>query len=63
MEGVKIIKCSCAHEYQDEMHGAQMRVHNVSPKGIAKCTVCGSEKSSTASVSLSTATKAKAVKS
>lgn len=39
-EGVRIIKCTCQHEYQDLIYGKFMRVHNVSSTGGAACTVC-----------------------
>ena len=41
----KIMACSCKHEYQDQIHGKGMRVHNPAskkPVGITwRCTVCG----------------------
>lgn len=50
---VRIISCSCKHEYQDKKYGVGMRVHNEAPK-VGKdasgkvtgfrCTVCGSPK-------------------
>ncbi len=63
MEGTKIIKCTCPHCYQDSIHGVQMRVHNISPKGEAKCTVCGMVKKVSAPVTLSADKKVKAAKS
>lgn len=39
-EGTIIMKCNCEHEFQDEVYGKGMRVHNVSPSGKAACTVC-----------------------
>lgn len=45
MEGTKLIKCTCLHKDQDDMYGEQIRVHNINPKGDAKCTVCGSVRS------------------
>jgi hypothetical protein len=46
----KKLRCSCAHEYQDEKYGAGIRVHNYGEKksvggnaGYA-CTVCGNVK-------------------
>lgn len=39
-EGVRIIKCTCEHEFQDQLYGKGMRVHNVTKDGFAACTVC-----------------------
>lgn len=46
-----IMKCTCKHEGQDELHGKGMRVWNKTTKGKAassadvwRCTVCRSEK-------------------
>lgn len=50
---VKILGCSCKHEYQDRKYGVGMRVHNPAPKigkdGAGKvtgfrCTVCANAK-------------------
>ena len=45
-----LAKCTCKHEYQDEIFGKGVRFHNLapSPKGNTKakfmrCTVCGKE--------------------
>lgn len=49
MKTVEILKCNCKHEYQDQVYGTNMRVHN---RGVVKgtkenpyaeytCTVCG----------------------
>ena len=45
----KILKCTCQHEYQDEIYGKGNRVHNPlktsqheQPK--YRCTVCKQEK-------------------
>jgi len=40
-----ILKCTCDHKFQDEQHGAQMRVFNrIPPKPPVpeqwRCTVC-----------------------
>lgn len=35
-----ILLCSCKHEYQDKLYGANHRVHNQCAKGH-RCTVCG----------------------
>lgn len=35
-----IVKCACRHQFQDEVYGAGMRVHNPCNKG-SRCTVCG----------------------
>jgi hypothetical protein len=40
-------KCICTHNFQDDMYGQGMRVHNRSQKKDSKvttCTVCGSQK-------------------
>ena len=39
-EGVRILKCTCVHEFQDQQYGKQMRVHNITSNGEAACTVC-----------------------
>lgn len=39
-EGVRIMRCTCTHEFQDQVYGKGMRVHNVSKTGYAACTVC-----------------------
>lgn len=41
--GVKIIRCSCAHKFQDQRYGKQMRLHNKNEKGFS-CTVCKGDK-------------------
>lgn len=38
----KIMKCKCAHEGQDKLHGKGMRVFNPCAKGH-RCTVCGTQ--------------------
>ena len=45
MSGTTRVKCSCVHEVQDQMYGAQMRVANATEKQNDKqrevrCTVC-----------------------
>lgn len=45
----KVLWCTCAHAYQDERYGAQMRVHNAlksdSKSGQTwRCTVCSRER-------------------
>ena len=43
--GVKIIKCHCDHEHQDERYGKKMRVHNKKAESKGwRCTVCTDEK-------------------
>ena len=47
---MKVLPCSCLHEYQDKCYGRQMRIHNQAPKkpdnnGGWTCTVCGKTKS------------------
>lgn len=42
----KLLLCSCQHEYQDEMYGKKVRVHNWADfahnkSGGWRCTVCG----------------------
>jgi len=41
-----IIKCGCAHEAQDRIHGSGKRVHNQCPGTPPKyrCTVCQTTK-------------------
>lgn len=46
MAECKIMKCSCQHEFQDQMYGKGMRVWNPTGKGSNQgdgyvCTVCG----------------------
>lgn len=45
-----ILKCSCAHEGQDRLHGSGKRVHNSCPDpsgGVKwRCTVCNTERTS-----------------
>lgn len=42
----KVLICSCVHEFQDNVHGKQKRVHNWGPKVHGsgqpgyRCTVC-----------------------
>ncbi len=46
MENKMIQKCTCKSDYQDQKHGAQMRVFNPLKKGVKgndqkhRCTVC-----------------------
>lgn len=52
MKTSKIIKCTCEHKGQDELHGAGMRVHTKIKQREAnnkmwRCTVCGKEREST----------------
>jgi len=39
----KVMGCDCKHPYQDQKHGAGMRVHNPDKDGYT-CTVCGRKK-------------------
>lgn len=39
-EGVKVLPCTCSHEFQDATYGKGMRLHNVNKDGKAFCTVC-----------------------
>ena len=47
MEKTAIIKCTCAHAYQDAQYGKGNRVGNHAPKSsdatnpAYRCTVCG----------------------
>lgn len=45
MDNVKVLPCTCEHDFQDQVYGKQMRLHNVSQKGknkgLALCSVCG----------------------
>lgn len=38
-----IMTCTCTHKDQDDFHGKNRRVHNMT-KTTARCTVCGNEK-------------------
>lgn len=43
---IKVIKCTCKHEYQDEKYGKGNRVANSMKSTSAtkfRCTVCGKE--------------------
>jgi len=40
---MKVIKCSCKHEYQDKKYGKGNRMANACDKGH-RCTVCGTVK-------------------
>jgi hypothetical protein len=46
-EKSKVLPCSCEHEYQDQIYGKKMRLHNAwggrSFKGW-RCTVCEKER-------------------
>ena len=44
-----ILNCKCEHEYQDRVHGKGKRVHNLTARGLGRCTVCSNESGSTAS--------------
>ena len=53
MNKSEIRHCSCKHEFQDEMYGKNMRVHNYGEKSYKSgggshpgwcCTVCGTVK-------------------
>jgi hypothetical protein len=42
---MKILPCSCEHEYQDKKYGKHLRVHNYSLKDKGwVCTVCAKKK-------------------
>ena len=45
---VKVLKCTCSHNYQDKRYGKNMRVHNQTDKdhgNVWRCTVCKQERS------------------
>jgi hypothetical protein len=45
----KIMQCTCTHDSQDKLHGANNRVFNMTEKGkvadmrVWRCTVCSKE--------------------
>lgn len=39
--GVKIVACTCRHDYQDRCYGPFHRVANIAADGGSTCTVCG----------------------
>ena len=39
---MKIVKCTCEHEFQDKKYGYKMRMANPTEKGC-RCTVCGKD--------------------
>lgn len=40
---MKVIRCTCYHEFQDQICGNKMRFHNLCHgKGEYRCTVCNS---------------------
>lgn len=42
---IRILPCSCKHEYQDGKYGKLQRVHNgTETDGKYRCSVCGNEK-------------------
>lgn len=41
---MSILKCTCKHEFQDKTYGKDMRVHNRTKDGKARCTVCNQVK-------------------
>lgn len=47
---VKIMRCTCQHEFQDQVYGPGMRVFNAAGKdgkvSEYRCTVCGKKVSS-----------------
>jgi hypothetical protein len=45
---VRIMRCTCKHEYQDKRYGEGKRVHNLAVKAEAwRCTVCGAKNGTT----------------
>ena len=52
----KPIKCTCAHEFQDQNYGPQMRLHSKMKQRVLtdkmwRCTVCKKERESGSSTS------------
>jgi len=43
-KGSVIMKCTCKHVGQDQLHGKGNRVFNLMADGKARCTVCGKMK-------------------
>jgi len=48
-QGTVKVSCGCSHEYQDQLHGKNVRVHNTTAKEDDKqievrCTVCKTTK-------------------
>lgn len=42
---IKIVECSCEHDFQDKKYGKKQRVHNYAEKKEGwRCTVCSSFK-------------------
>jgi hypothetical protein len=41
MAKIETIKCKCAHEFQDSVHGKGNRSFTVDKDGHKHCTVCG----------------------
>jgi len=44
-DGTVVLQCTCKHDFQDQIYGKGMRLHNVSQGGtgkdkVAYCTVC-----------------------
>ena len=46
----KVVRCTCAHKYQDELYGVGNRMANELRNGQFKCTVCGSVVGSSQSI-------------
>jgi hypothetical protein len=38
-----IKKCTCSHQYQDNLYGEKYRVFNARKDKGSRCTVCGKE--------------------
>lgn len=53
----QLVKCTCTHESQDNLHGKGNRMANTMRTGQLKCTVCGTIHGVS---SLASTTKAKA---
>lgn len=45
MKGMKIISCTCKHDYQDRTYGQGKRVANIMKNNGLRCTVCNRETS------------------
>lgn len=41
---MKILKCTCKHEFQDSKYGKGMRVHTKKGNGDYVCTVCSTKR-------------------
>jgi hypothetical protein len=60
---MKILKCTCKHEFQDSLYGAGNRAMNDMKSGQFRCTVCGTVHGSTSSSTPTQISKPVATKS